>query len=201
MSDLQKTFTGIYKSNYWAEAETVSGGGSRMDRTVQVRQSLPSLLKRMNASILLDAGCGDWNWMSQIDFDPALRIHACDLVPGMIAANRKKYKRAQFFEADITSDGLPYADVILCRTVLFHLSFENVWKALRNFQASGSTYLLATTHPHNTINIDIPDGAWRRLNLQAAPFCLPAPAEMFIDGHGDDGYLALWKLEALDVEF
>lgn len=199
MNNLHATFNKIYETNAWAESETFSGGGSRMDRTQEVRQILPGLLKQLNASILLDAGCGDWNWMGQVKFDENIQIHACDIVPDMLAVNRKKYKHASFFEADITCDILPYADVILCRTVLFHLSFENVWKALRNFQASGSKYLLTTTHPNHNINVDIADGEWRRLNLQASPFCLPWPAETFVDGPGNDGFLALWKLENLDV--
>jgi SAM-dependent methyltransferase len=197
MTKLRTVFEDIYKSNFWADDESVSGSGSCLDRTQEVREKLPVLLQRLGASSMLDAGCGDWNWMSQVGFDPSLRIHACDIVTGMVKANAKRYKRAQFFQADITQDILPIVDVIVCRTVLFHLSFENVWKALRNFRASGSTYLLATTHPYHPINVDILDGDWRRLNLQAAPFSLPWPAETFADGPGDDGFLALWKLEAI----
>jgi hypothetical protein len=113
----------------------------------------------------------------------------------MIEANKEKYgNQADFFTADITRTVFVKLDVILCRTVLFHLSLKNAMKALNNFRKSGSRYLLLTHHPWEEVNHDIKDGAWRRLNLCLAPFNLPEPKEMIQDG--GDGYLGLWDMEA-----
>jgi SAM-dependent methyltransferase len=192
---LEQRFSEIYKDNAWGDPETVSGGGSRLDRTAEVREILPVLLKTLKVKTLLDAGCGDWNWMSTLDLG-AIEIQACDIVPQMMTRNARKYALSNviFTCKDITTSPLPRVDLILCRTVLFHLSFANVRKALENFKASGSKYLLATTHPNQAVNEDIQDGNWRRLNLQAAPFNLPEPGSGFADGPGEDGYLALWVL-------
>jgi SAM-dependent methyltransferase len=192
--NLKKRFTQIYEENSWADDESVSGGGSRMDRTVEIRDLLPRLLSDLQIHSMLDAGCGDWNWMSRLDLGK-IDVRACDIVPEMIAENAQKYSgKGKFFVADITSSPLPKVDLIICRTVLFHLSFANVKKALHNFENSESAYLLATTHPHQEVNEDIEDGNWRRLNLLADPFNLPDPLFFYQDGPGNDGYLALWNL-------
>lgn len=201
---LQSIFDRIYKNNLWSSSETVSGGGSERARTLEIREKLPWLMEEYGLQTLLDAGCGDWNWMSLIDFtgaDPGFqpfgpkKIYACDIVPDLIAANRRKYvDRAVFFEADLTADALPEVDVAMCRTVLFHMSLAHVHMALANMRKT-SKYLLLTTHPHVTENIDINDGDWRRLNMTLPPFLMPEPLFQFPDGPGEDGYLALWRID------
>ncbi len=192
---LKDIFTGIYDNNTWSSSETRSGGGSEIGRTKQIREQLPAILKRLGTKTLLDAGCGDWNWMSTIPL-PDIRIAACDIVQSMITANTYRFGRF-FFTADITKDPLPQVDVVLCRTVLFHLSYANAFLALENFKRSQSKYLLITHHPNQTDNVDIRDGNWRRLNLCLAPFHLPPPIEAMEDGDGQDGYLGLWDLTHL----
>lgn len=195
MRSLHETFQRIYRTNAWASRETRSGGGSELWRTVQIRDFLPPLLFRLGVRSVLDAGCGDWNWQKLINWGDALYT-GCDIVPEMVMQLEQEHgslTRA-FFVADLTTDALPRHDAILCRTVLFHLSNEHVLAALRNFAASGSGYLLATTHPHVTDNADITDGDWRRINLCLAPFSLPEPLEMHADAGEDDGYLGVWRL-------
>ena len=46
---------------------------------------------------------------------------------------------------------------------------------LEQLAHSGSTYLLTTTYPERDNDKDIATGAWRPLNLEAAPFSLPKP--------------------------
>jgi SAM-dependent methyltransferase len=181
--NLSDVFTYIYDANAWQDPETRSGIGS-------TRLEIPKLLSTLEVERILDAGCGDWNWMSRINLQD-YKISACDLVTKMIANNINAYGRqALFFVADITKDDLPEVDLILCRTVLFHLSFENIHKALRNFR---SKYLLMTNHPHVVENQDMQDGGFRRLNFCAAPFLMPEPDISIRDGSGDDGYLCLWR--------
>lgn len=197
---LRSVFTDIYDRNTWSSAETRSGGGSEISRTKQIRENLLPILTRLQARTLLDAGCGDWNWMSTLEF-PGTTVLACDIVHTMIADNWNRFgDRATFFVTDITQDPLPRVDVILCRTVLFHLSFEHIRQALQNFKRSGATYLLLTHHPHHLVNIDIQDGNWRRLNMCLEPFLLPEPIVMFEDGDGNDGYLGLWNLSLQEFQ-
>ena len=195
-------FCRIYVENYWRSPETRSGVGSEFWRTVRVRKALPPLLAELKAHSLLDAGCGDFNWMQHVPLD-GIRYHGCDVVPELIEENRAKYggpDRA-FSVVDLTiPQWLPFFDVILCRTVLFHLSFENIRAVLANFVASRSTWLLATHYPDHARNADCTDGDWRRLNLEAAPFFLPPPCGQICEDEPSDsklalGYLALWRLD------
>lgn len=192
---MQQIFGEIYRRNAWHSKESRSGGGSELARTVEIRRELPFMLAQLQVKTLLDAGCGDWNWMSRLDLD-GISLYACDVVPEMIERDRELYgSRAFFFTADIVNDPLsafPTVDLVLCRATLFHLSLEHVQMALTNL-ARCASYLLTTTHPNVQANAEIADGAWRRLNLQLAPFCLPAPLLKFYDGPGQDGCLALWE--------
>ena len=94
----------------------------------------------------------------------------------------------------------PQVDLIFCRDCLVHLSYANVHKALDNFRASGSRYLLMTHFTGLAENHDIADGDWHALNFTLARFSLPAPirliVEICIDGDGayKDNSLGLWKL-------
>ena len=98
---------------------------------------------------------------------------------------------------------LPQADVILCRDCLVHFSFQDIVRALHNFQHSGSRYVLTTTFIGLGVNDDIATGAWRPLDLQAPPFALTLPLAvvdekcMHTGGIYRDKRLALWTLATL----
>ncbi len=187
---LESVFSGIYKTHAWHSDETVSGGGSELARTQEIREELPRVIAEYNIHSILDAGCGDWNWMKEVDLDD-VKVSACDIVSDLVEQNRKKYEWIDFFVADITKDDLPDVDLILCRSVLYHLSFENIKLAIQNMKKHGK-YLMLTTHPVEN-NKDIADGNWRRVNLLKPPFSMPEPLEWFYDGPGQDGMMGLWN--------
>src|SRR5436190_12979436 len=118
---LQDTFTDIYQENFWADPESVSGRGSTLARTEVIRQELPNVLESVGAKSLLDAPCGDFNWMRYVDLGEIEYIGA-DVVPELITRNRQTFERdgRSFFVLDVTSDPLPEVDVIMCRDCLMH---------------------------------------------------------------------------------
>jgi hypothetical protein len=125
-------------------------------------------------------------------------------VPELIARNKKGFENHthSFLVADIVTDNLPQADLILCRDCLVHLSNEDVFDALKNIRQSGARYFLTTTFPlHN--NMDILNGSWRSLNLQKQPFNLPEPVEILYEDYvemGDqysDKALGLWDVKLI----
>ena len=101
---------------------------------------------------------------------------------------------------DLTADPLPRADVVLCRDCLVHLSFDHIRQAFDNLRRSGSTWLLTTTFLEHHENVDIESGDWRILNLTRAPFNLPAPEGVLVEGclEGEGAYadkaLGLWRI-------
>src|SRR5258706_16364614 len=62
-----RVFREIYRQNEWADPQSVSGTGSNVQSTVVVRAALQHLLTERRISTLLDAPCGDFNWMRLAD--------------------------------------------------------------------------------------------------------------------------------------
>ena len=150
---------------------------------------------------MLDIPCGDLHWLNQVDL--GVSYTGADIVPDIVESNRQKYTtpNRQFLCLDATTSPLPQADVILCRDCLVHLSFANIHRALSNFRASGSRYLLMTHFYDVTVNRDIADGDWRPLNFTLEPFKFLAPLQLIVENciEGDGAYrdkaLGLWELK------
>jgi SAM-dependent methyltransferase len=191
-------FSRIYEKNLWRDQESRSGRGSTLARTVVIRAALPALLEGVGAQSLLDAACGDFNWMARVDLG-GVRYVGVDVVTDLIERNRRLYggEGREFLLADLTRDPLPTVDLILFRDCLVHHSFADALAAVRNFRRSGSRYLLATTHPTVRRNIDIQTGSWRPLNLRLPPFGFPPPARLLTEEGESGKCLGLWDLKSL----
>jgi len=197
---MEELFVKSFHDNSRLGNESVSGPGSSLAQTREIRRSLPHLLQTIGARSLLDAPCGDFNWMQHVALGVDEYI-GVDIVPDIVAGNQRRYggKGRRFIGADLTRDDLPEVDVVLCRDCLVHLSYDDIRRALVNFKRSGSSYLLATTFIRWQANADIATGDWRPLNLQFPPFNFPPPIRTVVEGCtevGDryaDKSLALWR--------
>lgn len=197
---MKTVFEKIYQQNGWENEESVSGSGSTLEQTVEVRRFLPHLLEAFDIKSMLDIPCGDMNWMSQVELPAELKYIGADIVPGLIAANKRRFPRTDFRVLDMTNDKLPQVDVILARDVLGHFSNAAVRLALVNMRRSRSRYLLTTTFPAEQTEGDIRTGQWRPINL-ASWFGMPDPIAFwpeidveFPDGHTSTKGLGLWDL-------
>jgi hypothetical protein len=177
---LADRFTGIYEQGIWTEGRDDvpgSGAGSTLDATATLRARLPGLLAELGATSLLDVGCGDLHWMSKLELPcPYLGI---DIVPAVIARNVAEYgnETRQFAVSNAVSDALAPADVVLCREVIFHLSFADSRALLRNLLSTGCRWIMLTSDSATRFNADIESGGARILNLEIAPFRLGAPMQ------------------------
>jgi SAM-dependent methyltransferase len=201
---LASHFSKVYRENLFRGVESRSGPGSNLARTEEIRRRLPDLFQRYEIASVVDAACGDFFWMQHVCLFNVTYI-GLDIVPDLIALNTNRFGRGTvaFRLLDVTRQPIPRADLIICRDMLVHLDYANVKRAIANFRASGTTYLLTTTFPaHRNAELD---GIWRPLNLQEAPFNLPAPVELFSenctenDGQYRDKSLGLWRLQELPV--
>lgn len=188
-------FSAIHANNLWNSVESRSGIGSTLAFTEVVRRELPKLSKRWDVTTILDASCGDFNWMQHVDLN-GIDYIGVDVVPELVQDNSVRYAqpRRHFIVADITCDPLPRSDLILCRDCLIHLSYRFIHSAIANFRQSGAQYLLASTSP-SAINQDILTGQCRPLDLQGEPFNLPAPLELI--NEGENRLLGLWRITDL----
>jgi SAM-dependent methyltransferase len=196
MKDL---FTEIYERQVWKGGESVSGPGSSLEQTIELREQLPRLFREYGIKTVLDIPCGDLNWMQRTDLSDVEYIGA-DVVEELVIKNNKKFKM-KFMCLDITKDPLPQVDLILCRDCLVHFSYLDVVSAIGNIIQSRSTYLLTTTFPKRMKNVDIDTGHWHPYNLTRKPFNLPQPIlllnEKCMQGNGmyADKSLGLWRIK------
>lgn len=204
--NIKEVFTSIYKHNKWGGTESVSGSGSSLKETENIRKFIESLIIRFQIKTILDAPCGDFNWFKEINLEE-LNVKSytgADIVEELIIKNREKYtdKIRTFRTADITIDELPKVDLIICRDCLQHLPLYKALNALQNFKRSGSKYLLASTVPNITNSKDIKAGDGRLLNLELPPFKFPKPIAMIDDYNLLDPWkkIALWSLESLNIK-
>jgi hypothetical protein len=202
-----KVFSYIYQSNHWKSKESFSGPGSELAVTHEIRTLLPAILKALCVETLLDAGCGDVNWVKELDLDLELYIGA-DIVGDLIDRNQLCHgndKRC-FLCLDITKDHLPSVDAIMCRDCLAHMSYADIKAALRNFKKSGARYLIASNFPRKSNTVDIRTGDYRAVNLQASPFNFPEPLMTFVELSAEPAMkkagkcLSVWRFEDIVVE-
>jgi hypothetical protein len=201
---MEGIFSEIYFSRAWGDEESVSGPGSGVQRTAPFRSNLSLLLQEFHTKVLLDAGCGDFNWMKETELGEC-RYIGVDVVLELIRKTEHDYETPgrTFLNLDLAEDQLPRADVILCRDCLVHFSFEHIFKAIRNFKRSKSRYLLTTTFIGWPRNTDIETGGWRQINLQIPPFEFPQAIRLIDEkcehsgGAFADKRLGLWDLTSI----
>lgn len=192
-----EVFSRFYAANEWSDPESRSGVGSRMDETVAIRQELPGLLRELQIRSMLDAPCGDMNWMRHLDLG-GVEYTGADIVPQLIADNTQRFPQYRFRLLDLVTGPVPAADLVLCRDCLVHMSLRDATRALRNIINSGSKYLLTTTFEMEAPHDDIIIG-WHRINLQKPPFSLPKPMRLIdeLSTEQTDKRLGLWDLRSL----
>ncbi|SMD46069.1 hypothetical protein SAMN00777080_4748 [Aquiflexum balticum DSM 16537] len=199
----KEVFSKIYKENYWVYGKSVSGTGSDIDQTNVIISELEKLFQEYEIKSILDAPCGDFNWMNQVKLE-GIDYLGIDIVEELIQSNNFTYKNCSgldFKTGNIIIDELPKVDLIFCRDCLVHFSFADIKKALDNFKRSGSKYLLTTSFIKHPTAKDIQTGFWRPVNLNKLPFFFPSPLrtinEKCTEGGGKhkDKSLILIRLE------
>lgn len=195
----KRIFLNIYRTRGWDDQASLSGPGSSLATTENLRAALPDLLIRLRAQSFLDLPCGDFQWMKEVPLGVVTYIGG-DIVEPLILKNREYYgNRGDFIALDLLRDPLPKVDVIFCRDCLVHLSFREGLQALANIRRTGPKYLLSTTFPELAVNADTVTPYWRAINLERPPFNLPEPISMIKD-HSDwqkndrGKYLGVWRI-------
>lgn len=183
----KEVFTKIYSEHVWGKDNSepgsfFSGGGSHEPAQITpyitaVKNFISTLGSKPD---VMDIGCGDFNIGSQIR-SSCNRYIACDIVDGLIAQNRIKFKDAHvdFRVFDLTNEACEKVDIIFVRQVLQHLSNNDIKKGLQNI-IPYCKYLVLTEHcpekENFKKNLDKPTGPDIRallnsgLDITAPPF-------------------------------
>ena len=198
----EQVFQKIYEQNAWGDRASVSGPGSSLDTTAELRSVLPGLLADLGIKSLLDLPCGDLEWIRHVPLGLEKYIGA-DIVAPLIEENRKKYADfGAFLHLDLLKDELPAVDAIFCRDCLIHLSNRDVRVALANIARTKAQYLITTTFPDLKENQDTVTPYWRPLNLELPPYGLPAPVRTVrdyspLEPEDRQKYLGVWRIDDL----
>jgi hypothetical protein len=171
----------IYQENRWQNAESKSGLGSTLDYTKPLRRALEVFITSRQVKSILDAPCGDFNWMSKVPLPLDCSYLGCDIVPDLVDELKQNYPNFQFRVLDIVHDKIPKADIWICRDVLFHLPLEDCLSVLENFVKSEVEYILIKNFDFPKINTSVRPGGFRFLNMRLPPFNLPKPVERLTD--------------------
>lgn len=185
--------------------ESYSGWGSHLDATVDVRQWLPEVIERYGVKTMLDAPCGDLNWLQHLDLGE-VEYMGYDVEPSIVGANQARFPDKAFRVVNLlTTSRIPKVDLILCRDFLFHIPNDYIAAVLAKFKASQSRYLIATNHPGVDNDRDCPiDGGHDDLpgyycasvDLEAEPFNLKGRCDSVTENREGHQELVMFDLRA-----
>jgi hypothetical protein len=195
MTSLEQLFTDFYNQNIWRDSETRSGKGSRKD-SGPVRDSLAALstvTAQYEVKSIADIPCGDFNWISDFLANASVRYLGYDIVGELVVDNRKRYPGFEFRQLNIVNDVPERVDLILCKDLLNHLTYDEVCAALSNIRRSRARFLLLSNN-FGYKNRQLVARRWvtsRHLDITAPPLNYSPP----IWRHN---YLGLWNLPDLE---
>ena len=171
---IQDRFVSIYKNNLWNSKESVSGTGSEIAYTQNLRNWLKVAIDNYSFNKICDAPCGDFNWMRLVIDNQNIEYIGYDIVPELIQRNSALFsnERIKFVHSNICVDKIENCDLLIVRDVLFHMSFSDINLFLKNISSVSYKYLLTTSHitPTTFKNSDIESGDFRQLNIFSYPF-------------------------------
>ncbi|MEN0019688.1 MAG: class I SAM-dependent methyltransferase [Planctomycetota bacterium] len=198
----QEVFTDIYTSRHWGEGISVSGKGSTPEATQHLAASLPKLLREMGVRSIVDAPCGDFSWMKNIDLGVESYV-GLDIVEPIVEQLRADHEsdHRSFGVANLLDDDLPACDMVFCRDCMLHLSFHDQRKLLKNFRRTEAKWYMMSTYPGAGRNRDIVTGEARPVDLTLSPIGLPQP-EHFVEDRGDglvERGMGVWTKQQLDA--
>jgi hypothetical protein len=177
LASKENVFTSIWRNNYCGSRESLSGPGSTLEQTANLRQEMPVMFAEMGIKSVFDVPCGDMHWMQSVLKDAKFTYLGGDIVGELVSVNKNKFAncKVDFIKFDMTADVFPAADVWLCRAIFYHLSNRDIYLALEQFVDSNIKYILTTNcvTDEQHVNCDIATGDWRSLNLNLPPFNFP----------------------------
>jgi hypothetical protein len=192
-------------------SESYSGWGSNLAFTAPIREWLPRIIKRYGIKTMLDAPCGDLNWLQHVDLGHPAYI-GWDVEPFIVERNRERFPQHTFHRVNLLEvKSVPKVDLILCRDFFIHLPNEYITLVLNKFRDSGSHYLATTTYPGISNDHECPleggeDGLLgyycHPVNLEAEPFNLRGRLDAVretLDVDEDTHELALFSLRGCDL--
>lgn len=169
-------FSKIYEGGIWGKDTNgigTSGSGSSPHNAKIYIDFLRNFLKKNEITSVVDVGCGDWQLAKVIDW-AGIEYLGIDVVESIIEKNVKNFssENISFLLADAVDYDLPSADLLICKDVLQHLTFKDIFAIIPQFSKFKYCLIINDVDLKECTytNTDIERGDFRPLNLSAPPF-------------------------------
>ena len=188
---LKELFTTVYLKNSWESTESISGPGSHKDHPTitDFRNTIMHVCSMIkdNKLTIVDLPCGDCNFIFDIlsyilHNHPSItniEYYGYDIVEPLIDNLKSTIKpmdnvTINFIPFSIVETVIPIdVDIVLCKELFIHLSFNEINSALVNLNKSKFGYFIYGVDFTNASNTDITysiPGECREITLTTEPF-------------------------------
>lgn len=142
----KQAFANVYGDKRWGKG---SGSGSLPSNNREYMNFVSSFIERNAIRSVVDLGCGDWQFSRFIDWSH-VRYTGFDVVEDVVAANQRGYGSENVeFRLMTGVEGIPAADLLLCKDVFQHLPLETVANLLTELRRRFK-FLLITNDEYPT---------------------------------------------------
>jgi 2-polyprenyl-3-methyl-5-hydroxy-6-metoxy-1,4-benzoquinol methylase len=193
--DLKTKFTNTYQRGLWSDGESMSGHGSSMIWTENIRTNLVRIIKERKIETIFDCSCGDWNWMKEISGN-FQNYTGNDIVEDIVVTNNRRFgnERIRFVNGDMVESlkklNDKSVDLVICRHTLEHLTLEYCLEVIGQIKRVSKFSLITSTsssdndRANKQLTVNGHDA--RQIHLESYPFAsvLGAPVESFWDSEG-----------------
>ena len=209
-NELKKVFDTIYDNKIWTAEGNGSGSGSEPYNTINTIKVLVKIIMDNNIKVMIDSPCGSCKWTRLLleelkKNNIKIKYYGFDIADEPIAnANKeleslKSYHDIELKFGDLTNMTFPKADLLLCRDVLQHLSYDNIFKIINNFSKADVKMFLLGAYI-SCDNRNIADGEYFPINLAIEPFNM-IPEALYYDSPDGNKYLFQYsKINPIDIQ-
>lgn len=198
---IDKKFRAFYSLGLWIEGKSLSGEGSEIAYTKNLRNFLIEIIDFYKYKRIVDIPCGDFHWFSLItDSIKIDEYWGYDVVDKLIQENNRNYQNSKYNFAvkNALTENIESCELLIVRDFLFHLSFKDLKSFSINIRNWDFKFILVSTHTDTEdCNQDIITGNFRKLNLFEKPFKLKSKNIITFVEDYPEGYFLKRKMVLL----
>lgn len=180
---VKHVFDEIYSKRKWSKEGNGSGTGSSIKNTMNLRNILTKFLLKNNINSIADAPCGSclWTstWLNELrKQNIQISYYGFDIATEAVVNCKKSMKYlTNFHDIKIEQNNISdiiipdNVDLLLSRDTLQHLSFDDIFKTLKNFAKYNSIkFYIIGGYLESNDNVDIKNGDYFNFNITKKPF-------------------------------
>ena len=138
--------------------------------TTQDKSKFKFLLDLIVPSKIIDGGCGLSTFIPTL-MGETTQYLGIDILPDLINIQNSNIRNnCEYLCKDITTDTLPYADIIILSDVIQFFNNHTIKKLFYNIKRNGIQRVLLTSNNNSTNFTESVNGFGRQVNILTGPF-------------------------------